>query len=34
MFDFSRARVTESVGESLARLQLDYIDTIQVPSCN
>ena len=30
MFDFSAARVTRSVNESLQRLQLDYIDTIQV----
>ena len=30
MFDFSGERVRRSVGESLARLRLDYIDLIQV----
>jgi len=30
MFDFSAERVTRSVHESLERLQLDYIDTIQI----
>lgn len=30
MFDFSSERVTRSVDESLQRLQLDYIDTIQI----
>lgn len=29
-FDFTAARVTQSVDESLARLQVDYIDCIQV----
>jgi L-galactose dehydrogenase len=29
LFDFSAERVTASVGESLARLQVPYIDLIQ-----
>lgn len=28
-FDFSAERVTKSVDESLARLQLDYVDILQ-----
>ena len=30
MFNFSRKRVLESVEESLRRLQVDYIDVVQV----
>jgi len=33
MFDFSAARVARSVEDSLAALQVDYIDTIQVHDC-
>ena len=29
-FDFSAERVTKSVEESLKRLQLDYVDILQV----
>lgn len=28
-FDFSADRVTKSIDESLARLQLDYVDVLQ-----
>jgi L-galactose dehydrogenase len=28
-FDFSAERVTKSIDESLARLQLDYVDILQ-----
>lgn len=33
MFDFSAARVTQSVHDSLRKLQTSYIDTIQIHDC-
>jgi L-galactose dehydrogenase len=34
MFDFSKERVESSVRESLARLKLEYVDIIQVLTCD